>query len=866
MAKFPPDDDVTPGAPAPGAAPGGAPNPYDMGGAGDGEFQKGNKGKLIAVVAVVAALGGGGFFLANSGDATVEMTVPEAAAKMKDIFVMPKDQQLVEWRKWAGTAGDAGGLTEIKQEAIKQLAWAKDPEGVPLAAKLLTSPSPKLQSMAATALAHYGPELGAGAKPNLLAALKTAGAGSKPQIAWALVVLGEAAAFDEILSLYRKGHLATIQRLGGGNAFDASKIVAMVPIDKIAGLAGDESPSVRQLVATVLSRNAEPKWTDTLIQLLGDKDHEVARQAAPGLGKIGDKKARDPLIAKLKDADKDSRAKYLDALRDGVGGTGLVLALYAFVNEEDVESKWFHKAQVFKMIDDLNDPRAGDALFEYLQVEDHIHYQYRTAKALAQIGDPRGIPTLAKRLRMDPQKIYSDDYDWEMLLKRDGKERVEAARMIADVARLNPDKLEQMRGEAEDALIFWNKERTQPHANGLRALVNLGSTKDLATLEEWANPDEPLPKQGQQPPMPDAFVIAQSALRYIGVLKMDKHWSIFEDMLQKKPDDLSIANESMYQGGLAILGMSLNAIGKGAADGLSEWGNAKAFDPLLEFIEDPKQNENARESACAALAWTADSETIMKVAEKIAEYNGTEHDDAFRRKCLLETLVQRPVPGTAAALSSLMTKDQAIETRTNLARAIAKAGIDDATQEKLFSLTSDPALMNDAALALALGGSPDAAARAIALYADKDKVVVEGLKDMWYKSFGFWSTDDLEQGVLFRYVDNAVAISRVVYNATPQVWAADKLTEQFENLIFDNGPHSFTRVELRNRLYRMGTGSDADKAAGAVRTLKFMKEMGTLMALRDAEGAVAKLADDAVFELKNPNLAVAAQAAKAEAK
>ena len=129
---------------------------------------------------------------------------------------------------------------------------------------------------------------------------------------------------------------------------------------------------------------------------------------------------------------------------------------------------------------------------------------------------------------------------------------------------------------------------------------------------------------------------------------------------------------------------------------------------------------------------------------------------------------------------------------------------------------------------------------------------------MWYKSFGFWSTDDLKSGVLFRYVDNAEAISRVVINATPQVWAADKLTDQFENLIYDNGPHSFTRVVLRNELYRMAQGNDPEKAAGSVRTLKFMKELGTLMALAEGEGEVAELAAEAAFELKNPKLVVGA--------
>lgn len=822
---------------------------------GDENFKKGNTGKLIGAAVVILALAGGAFYAMNSGgDDPVELTVDQAATEMKNIFVMPKDQQVVEWRKWAAVDGDSGGVTEIKQEAIKQLAWAKDPEGVNLAIALLKSPSAKLQGIAATALAEYGSPAADAAKPALLEALKTAGQGSKPQIAWALVELGEPGSFETILTLYRAGHLAGVQRLGGGNAFDPNKLVELVPLEKLAELHTDDSAAVRQLVATVLSRNAEPKWTPTLIKLLEDDDDEVARQAAPGLGKIGDKSAREPLIAKLKDTDKDSRAKYLEALKEGSGGVGLATALYAFLNEEDVKTRWYRKKEIFGLIDELNDPRAADLLHEYMQVEEHIHYQYRAAKALAQIGDVRAVPMLAKRLRMDPLKIYSDQYDWEMLLKRDDAERVEAARMIADLAVLNSEDAATMRKQAEDAIIFWSHEMPSPHANGLRALASMGSTKDIEAMREWANPDVPLPKEGQQPPMPQEFVVAQSALRYVGMLKDEKSWPVFKEMLEKKPENLSIANESMYQGGLAILGMSLNAVGKGAADGLSEWGDTKAFDMLLEYIEDPKQNENARDSACAALAWVSDQEQILKVAEKIGEYSGTEPADAFRRRCLMEALVQRPVPGTGEALLALLNPDQPIDTRIQVARAIAKAGIDANIEAKLFELAKNDALMNHAVLAIILGGSPQAAAQAIAFYADQDKVALEAMHDMWFRSFGFWSDADLEAGLLFKYVDNAVAISRVEIRATPQEWAPQMLERQFDNLIFDNGPHSFTRVVLRKRLYEMAQGSDAPRAAGAIRTLKFMKELGTLMALRDSQVPSAKLAGQAAFEIINPKL------------
>ncbi len=867
-AKWPPDDDDLPGAPGgglPGGLPGGGapggggyPGGLPGGGApggfdpGDGEFKSG-KGKLIAIGALIAVLGAGAAFIdtKGSGDSGEQITVQAAAEQMKGIFVLPKAEQIAKWKEWAAKPGDEGGLTEIKQEALKQLAWAKDPDGVKYAIEALKSPEPKLQGMAATVLAHYGKPAAESAKPALLEALKTAGEGSKPQIGWALVVLGEQGAFDQILALYRAGHLSTVQRLGGGVAFDPNKIVAMVPLEKVAALAGDSSPAVRQLVATVLSRNAEPRWTETLIKLLNDEDQEVARQAAPGLGKIGDKAARDPLIAKLKGADKDSREKYLEALRDGVGGQGLALALFA-VDDEDPSVNWYRKKQIFGLIDALNDPRAASALYEYMQVEKHIHYQTRAAFALAAIGDERAVPMLAKRLRMDPLKIYSDQYDWEMALKRDDAERREAARMIADLAVLHPDKREQMAEQAEDAVIFWIHELPSPHANGLRALASMGSKKDIAALRKWSNPSVPLPKEGQPPPMPEEWVIAQSALRYVGMTKDDQSWKVLLDGLKKKPDNLSISNEAMYQGGLAILGMSLNAVGKGSSDGLSEWGDTKGFEPLMEFIEDPKQNENARESACAAVAWTATPENFLTIAEKIQKYAGPTPPDAFRRRCLLEALIQRPVPGTAPALLTLFTKDQDLGTRNNLARAIAKSGIDADTEAKLFELAKDEQLMNDAVLSLILGGSPDAAARAVALYADKPKVAVEELQDLWFKSFGFWSNEDLDKGVLFKYVDNALGISRVVIQQTPQEWAPVLLTKQFDNLIFDNGPHSFTRVVLRKRLYDLAKTGDADKKAAAIRTLKFMKEQGVLLALRDEAGDTGKLAGDAYFELMNP--------------
>ena len=840
-AKWPPDDDI-PGAPRmPG---GGVPAGFDS---GDGNFKKGRFAPMAIAIALLAVGGFAAFMLIGGKQDAERLTIEQGEDTKKAIFVLPKQEQLPKWEEWA--ASDKS--EEVRAEALKQLAFAKDPAGVKLAIDALSVPSDALQGMAALALAEYGRPLGEPARDALLAALKKAGPGAKPQIAWSLVVLGEPRAFDDIMVLYRAGSLSSVQRLNGGTAFDPNRIVQLVSLDKLASMAGDDSPAVRQLVATILSQNAEPKWTETLIKLVQDKDPEVARQAAPGLGKIGEPRAREPLVTALKTADKDSRNKFLEALRDGIGTDGLVLALSSIVTD-DPTLAYYQKKQIFDMIDKLNDPRGGNALYEFLNSKPHMHFQTRAAVALAQIGDIRGVPTLAKRLRMDPLKLYTDQNDWEMMLKRDDNERVVAARMIADLAMLHPDKRQVLAEQAEDGVMFWIHEMPSPHANGLRALAAMESTKDIRALRKWSNPNDPLPKEGQQPPMPEEWVVAQSALRYVGWLKDAPSWDVLIKSLTRRPKDEDGTMDGLLQGGVAILGMSLRAIGVGAADGLSEWRDRRAFKPLMDYIEDPKNNEQSRGSACAALAWVAEKEDFLEIAKKIAEYKGNEKPDEVRRACLLEALIQRPVPGTAGALISLMTPQSAVETRHQVARAIAKGGFDAGVEAQLFAMMSDDAMMNDAALALILGGTPETAKRTVAMYANKRKDALQELGDLWYQSFGYWSQEDLESGLLFKYVDNAEAISQLEVNKTSQEWARVMLMKQFDNLIFDNGPHSFTRVVLRSRLYAMAKGDDATKRAGAIRTLKFMSEQGVLLALRDETGPAGELARNAYFELMNP--------------
>ena len=69
--------------------------------------------------------------------------------------------------------------------------------------------------------------------------------------------------------------------------------------------------------------------------------------------------------------------------------------------------------------------------------------------------------------------------------------------------------------------------------------------------------------------------------------------------------------------------------------------------------------------------------------------------------------------------------------------------------------------MVDATLALILGAKAETAARAVAMWADKPKEALDELQDLYFRSFGYWSHEDLDKGHIFRWVDNAVAITAV---------------------------------------------------------------------------------------------------------
>jgi len=848
-AKWPPDDGDLPGDPGVPGMPAGGGNGGFGGGSFDpneGNFKKGAVKPIMIVVGLLLAVGAVVLAIFAAKGEGEKMTVDQIAAERKAIAVLPKADQLPKWRVWAGR----DDVIPLQEDAFAYLAWSKDQAGLKtIIDHGLTATEHKVRARAAQALCEYGSPMADSAKPALLKAMKEADSTDKPHIAWALAVLKEPSAFDDVLGEYRLGHLASIQRLDGYPSFDPDTLAAMVSLDKLATYATDPSDAMRQLIATILSRTGDAKWTATLTTLVQDKDVAVAREAAVGLGKIANEQSIAPLLGALDKADKDSRGKFLEALRDGVGAQGLVLALRSVQKGHE----FFQTKQIYDMLKDLEDPRGGDLLEKQALVAPHPHWRTEAALRLAEVGDLRAVPTLAWRLEQDPVKLYGkDDREEIQMMARDDNERVISARMLADLAVLYPDKADQIRAQAEDAVLHWITSHPQPHANGLRFLVLVNSEKVKPMLRKWADPSDPLPKEGQQPPMPEGFATAQSGLRYLGWEK--EGWDILGKQINRRPPKVDATMDSLQQGGLAILGMSIRALGVGASDGYAQWGDDKAFPILTKFIEEPMNNEQARYEACFALSWVANDDQMKDLVKRVHDFNKTDPKSQMIRGCYLETLIHRPVAAASAGLVDMISATADPQVSAQAARAIGFGGVDPSIVPKLMDMVKDPAVRSYAMLALLIGADPDTTARALAQYNGSAPEAMEDLKMLYDRSFGYWSDKNYESGDVARWIANADACRFVKVNDAFQDWPRMILERGISGIEFDNGPHSITRVQFRVRLMRDAKGSDPKKQQDAIAILKFMKERGVLMSLRSEPAPLGELARKAFFEVMNPKL------------
>jgi hypothetical protein len=169
--------------------------------------------------------------------------------------------------------------------------------------------------------------------------------------------------------------------------------------------------------------------------------------------------------------------------------------------------------------------------------------------------------------------------------------------------------------------------------------------------------------------------------------------------------------------------------------------------------------------------------------------------------------------------------------------------LDPATESKLVALLDQPDVKTEAAAALLLGGTTKSAIAAVQSYARKTTPPLEELKAAYAKATAsVVSTDDIANGTLFRYVENAEAIATVGVDKQAQDFATRQLRGALQQLVFDNGPHSATRVVLNDQLRRVVRGTDPRQTALALSTLGLLHETGHLLEFSRGTGPTADAA------------------------
>ncbi|UQA63081.1 hypothetical protein [Polyangium aurulentum] len=558
----------------------------------------------------------------------------------------------------------------------------------------------------------------------------------------------------------------------------------------------------------------------------------------------------DRLLAALAKASSDDWSKLLDEIRDRFGGPGLVLALDT-VNVAPDESAFFQTKYIMNLLRHLADPRSADPLVQWLEAKPRpMHWQGEAGSRLAELGDVRGAKYIGARMKVDPATLYDIARFWEAdeggHLSRTDLPRVTGARLLADLATLHPDKANELKAAAEDAVLAWLKDRPAPHANGLRFLAAVGSTKVLGDLRAWAFPKKPLPKPGAMPPFPVEFESAQMGLRYIGLIRDEPSFPKLLAQLERKKDrKLDITQDGLMGAGLAMLGMSLRAIGYGASQGLAHFGDPRAQGPLMAFIEDETWHEEARMEACRALAWVADDATRAGLFAKIkAQIARSTPKAELIATCYTSVFAERRSASNASDLVDLIAKGTPPAVRRLASGALAGIALDGAAQARLEAKLGEKDLRLDAATALLLGGSGPVA-RLLGVIGGFDATEKEDLQRNLGYATSVVRDDDPGHTRLIRWEARAGQAAIVTVGGKAQTWVREALSTGLDGVQFDWGPHTVTRPVLRYRLFRAAE-TDVANRRGVIGVLALMKERGVLMALASGPGEAGEMAKRAL--------------------
>lgn len=691
---------------------------------------------------------------------------------------------------------------DVRMRIMQKVGQYRDGASVPLLIPFLDQAG-RLRAHAARALAEIGSPDADAAKPHLLRVLPHTDERDRTPVVWALAVLGEPAAADEIIREFQSGRLQHQRH----PPFDARIIVRVIGVSRLASpeLTGHESVAVRTLVAQTLAEAGTPDVIDPLARMLADPQNRegdgrnVLQIAAAGLGRIGDPRAAPPLFELMR-RDPGMRVTVLEALRRSTGARGLSVLLRSA--DDDATRR-----DLAIMLRATHDPAAADALASLLDSADEMT-RFEAARGLAELGDARAIPVLVQFARSPSPDTGRDALDSLML--------VPSPQVVAALLPMLSDD------------TFVNR-RSQI----IRVLGRSGAREAAPTLLRYLQGDD----------------IGAAALA-LADLQDDRGWGALMRIIPRRPDQ----NFAQY-GGMSGVPLQHEYDNRTAAvRAIGRYGRPQAARALMTIIEDPLDDIRLRNEAGLALGAIANDEILRQVLAKVQQ---TDLDEPARRY-YLGALWQRPSRSMSSALLDLIANPATPpDVRRPAAVAVGYAA-DPANDARLISMLESDVTKQAAAIAIALGGSTEAAHRLVAVLR-RDTELRQALQDDLMNETNDWFnllTSDLwESGQVLRRIQ----VARILHNeGFGFAWLplVARLRSGW------TGVGGLSARDVRTRLYALLRGDDPAQRQLAASVFGAIGETGLLMAARDTGGNGA---EEARAELQRLNRPASARAAEEEA-
>jgi len=755
------------------------------------------------------------------------------------VLTLPALQQEAIWRTWARESAP----DDRQRVALAMLARRADPSDVSIVLDAFERGTPKIRRLALRAILAFGPEISRGARDRLWSAVQRAPSSVTPELIWALVSAREPRVYDLAVAWYAHptDPLSSVRALDGTAAFDPP-LIGMLDLGRTLPLAQAREPRMRLLVARTCSRVAQTECTPWLVRLASDPVAEVSAAAAPGLVKIGSVETHEALTRVLRSADEPQRARLLHALREEAGLAGLTAALDSVSPQP--ERGLSEAAQIFALIlegqapghPSTLDPRGADALEEYVQHAPHLYSRTWAAIALARLGDTRGLPALAARLRLTPEQAYAGDTEFERRLRRDDTERGVIADALAELADAVPEQAGEIRRASEDALLGWLRQANPMPPSALRALATMRSTKLVAHLGAWALVGTPLPRPTDAPlaSHPSDWSWAQESLQALGRVRDGTSLALLQKSLRRRPKELDLTQQALAAAPHDPRRTVLRLLAAGAINGLAELGDPRAAGPLFLFADDPLENEVNRAEACRALAWVATERDRDRVLARLSELRQTGKTADPRFFCFLETFAHRAAPDFKPALFRLLEElslSGEVTAALLAAQAVGRIGIDVQDETALQSLLQrEDSSALPTALALLWGARPEMAQWAGLRLLARPAAQQQQLEQAYAEALSQLSEQDLRGGALYRLVDNAFALEQAGARAVH--WPRRALVRRLTSSAAPSMPHAMSPLQFRLLAYQAALEGNT----AAVEALLAAGEAGSLLALRDTPG------------------------------